>query len=313
MRCLIVDKMHDSILPMLESIGVDATYRPDATRPEILKEIDNYEGIIIRSKTTIDQEFIKLAPQLKWIARAGAGIDKLDIAAIEQRGISIFNAPEGNRNAVAEHVLGMILNMLNNLHKGDLEIRAGVWDREGNRGSELAGKTVGLLGYGFMGMAVARKMRALGCRVIAFDKYKSSFSDEYVQQVTMPELFRETDIFSIHIPLTKETKALVDDNYLSNFEKPIYLINTARGEVLRLDDLLTHLANGKVLGAGLDVLENEKINQLSPAQQVTFNHLIKSGNVLLSPHVAGWSFESYKRINEVLIQKLENYLKSFTH
>ncbi|MEM8565851.1 MAG: NAD(P)-dependent oxidoreductase [Bacteroidota bacterium] len=311
MKCVIADKMHETILPMLEEVGIEAEYTPTITRQELLEIIGEYEGLIIRSKTNIDKEFIEAATRLKWIARAGAGIDKLDVSAIENAGITIFNAPEGNRNAVGEHVLGMLLSMMNNLKKGDGEIRNNIWDREGNRGIELSGKTVGLLGYGFMGMAVAQKMTALGCHVLAYDKYKQSFSDMHAVESSMDEIFEKADVFSIHVPLTEETTGLIDSKYLSSFEKPIFLINTARGEILGLDDLLDQLDNNRILGAALDVLENEKINHLTDYQQITFNRIIKNHKIILSPHVAGWSFESYIRINEVLLEKIKAFLMTF--
>ena len=308
MKCLIVDNMHESILPMLQEINLDADYRPEITRKGVLEIIKQYQGLIIRSKTVVDQEFIDQAVNLKFIARAGAGIDKLDIQAIEKAGIGVLNAPEGNRNAVAEHVMGMVLSMANNLNKSDKEIRAGIWDREGNRGWELLGKTVGLLGYGFMGMEVARKMKLMGCNVLAYDKYKSSFSDENVQEVSMSEIYSEADIFSIHVPLTSETKGLVNADYLTRFKIPIYVVITARGEILVLHDLLQLLKNGNIQGAALDVLENEKIIHLPDNQRITFEKLIKSERILFSPHVAGWTFESYIGINETLKKKIQKYI-----
>ncbi|MEM9389259.1 MAG: NAD(P)-dependent oxidoreductase [Bacteroidota bacterium] len=308
MKCLIVDNMHESILPMLEEINLEADYLPEITRKEILEIIGRYQGLIIRSKTVVDQEFIHRADNLKFIARAGAGIDKLDIQAIEKAGIGVLNAPEGNRNAVAEHVMAMVLSMANNLSKSDKEIRAGIWDREGNRGWELSGKTIGLLGYGFMGMEVARKMKLMGCNVLAYDKYKSSFSDEYVREVSMSEIYAEADIFSIHVPLTSETKGLINAHYLTRFKKPVYIVNTARGEILVLHDLLQLLESGNIQGAALDVLENEKIKHLPKNQQITFERLIKSEKVLFSPHVAGWTFESYTGINEILKKKIQKYI-----
>ncbi|MEM7106881.1 MAG: NAD(P)-dependent oxidoreductase [Bacteroidota bacterium] len=312
MKCIIADKMHESILPMLEELGVEALYAPNVTRPELLEVIGDYDGLIIRSKTKIDREFVASAHRLKWIARAGAGIDKLDVTAIENAGIYIFNAPEGNRNAVGEHVLGMLLSMMNHLAKSDREIRHHIWDREGNRGTELAGKIVGLLGYGFMGRAVAEKMKALGCKVLAYDKYKQLFSDGYVQEASMDEIYESADIFSIHVPLTSETKNLVDLNYLAGFKKPVYIVNTARGEILVLEDLLVQMDKGKIVGAALDVLENENIMHLSKRERITFDKIIRNDKVILSPHVAGWSFESYARINEVLIEKLRDFLTTFS-
>ena len=305
MKCLIVDEMHDSIGPLLESIGWEYDYQPGMGREDILRVIPAFEGLIIRSKTKVDRQLVSKARALKFIARAGAGIDNLDVPVIEEAGIAILNAPEGNRNAVAEHTLGLVLGLLNNIVKSDDEIRHRKWDREDNRGLELAGKTVGLLGYGFMGMAVAEKLACLGCKVLAYDKYKKKCSDRFATQVDMEEIYKEADIFSIHVPLTMETKQLINTAYLDRFEKPIFLINTARGEIVDLEGLITSIEQGKVRAAALDVLENEKPAHMDGNQLITFNKLIKSEKIILTPHVAGWSLESYKKINEVLVGKIQ--------
>ncbi len=305
MKCLIVDEMHDSIGPLLESIGWEYDYQPGMGREDILRVIPAFEGLIIRSKTKVDRQLVSKARALKFIGRAGAGIDNLDVPVIEEAGIAILNAPEGNRNAVAEHTLGLVLGLLNNIVKSDDEIRHRKWDREDNRGLELAGKTVGLLGYGFMGMAVAEKLACLGCKVLAYDKYKKKCSDRFATQVDMEEIYKEADIFSIHVPLTMETKQLINTAYLDRFEKPIFLINTARGEIVDLEGLITSIEQGKVRAAALDVLENEKPAHMDGNQLITFNKLIKSEKIILTPHVAGWSLESYKKINEVLVGKIQ--------
>lgn len=305
MKCLIVDEMHDSIGPLLESIGWEYDYQPGMGREDILRVIPAFEGLIIRSKTKVDRQLVSKARALKFIGRAGAGIDNLDVPVIEEAGIAILNAPEGNRNAVAEHTLGLVLGLLNNIVKSDDEIRHRKWDREDNRGLELAGKTVGLLGYGFMGMAVAEKLACLGCKVLAYDKYKKKCSDRFATQVDMEEIYKEADIFSIHVPLTIETKQLINTTYLGRFEKPIFLINTARGEIVDLEGLITSIEQGRVRAAALDVLENEKPAHMDGNQLITFNKLIKSEKIILTPHVAGWSLESYKKINEVLVGKIQ--------
>ncbi len=305
MKCLIVDEMHDSIGPLLESIGWEYDYQPGMGREDILRVIPAFEGLIIRSKTKVDRQLVSKARALKFIGRAGAGIDNLDVPVIEEAGIAILNAPEGNRNAVAEHTLGLVLGLLNNIVKSDDEIRHRKWDREDNRGLELAGKTVGLLGYGFMGMAVAEKLACLGCKVLAYDKYKKKCSDRFATQVDMEEIYKEADIFSIHVPLTMETKQLINTAYLDRFEKPIFLINTARGEIVDLEGLITSIEQRKVRAAALDVLENEKPAHMDGNQLITFNKLIKSEKIILTPHVAGWSLESYKKINEVLVGKIQ--------
>ncbi|MBL3656405.1 NAD(P)-dependent oxidoreductase [Fulvivirga sediminis] len=308
MNCLIADYMHDSLQQLLLDIGVQPDYRPTITREDILEIISDYEGLIIRSKTRIDEEVVSKASKLLFIARAGAGIDNLDEEAIEKRNIKIFNAPEGNRNALGEHTLGLLLSLMNNIARSDKEVREYTWDREGNRGYEVEGRTVALLGYGHMGGSFAKKVKGMGTRVIAYDKYKNDFSDDVVEEVSMEEVYKEADVFSIHVPLTSETKSLVDYNYISKFRKNFYLLNTSRGEVVSLDGVCKHIEEGKIIGAGLDVLENEKLKTLSEKQKKSFDYLVNSDKTLLTPHIAGWSFESYERINEVLVGKIRGFL-----
>jgi D-3-phosphoglycerate dehydrogenase len=304
-KCLIVDKMHPSIVPLLTEIGYQAEYLPNISRAEVLAQISNYEGLIVRSKLQVDTELIQLASSLKFVARAGAGLDQLDEDALKEKGINILNAPEGNRDAVGEHTLGMLLNLLNHISRADQQIRRGVWDREGNRGVELMGKTVGIIGYGNMGQAFASRLSGFGVQVLAYDKYRTHYSDAFAQEATMDEIFQRTDILSFHVPLTSETQFLVDKLYLSNFYKSIYLLNTARGKIITLATLVEALTSGKIKGAALDVLENEKLQQLTPEQQAAFAQLRQSQRVLFTPHVAGWTFESYEKINQTLVEKIK--------
>jgi D-3-phosphoglycerate dehydrogenase len=304
-RCLIIDEMHDSIIPMLERVSVKADYLPEISREKILDIIGNYEGIIIRSKTSIDKELLSRAVKLKFIARAGAGMDQIDVEEAGRKNILLLNAPEGNRDALAEHCIGMMLNLLNKICISDAQVRNGIWDREGNRGYELKGKTIGLIGYGFMGKAVAEKLKSFSSKLIAYDKYLKNFSNEYVQEVSMKEIFEETDILSMHIPLNEETKGMVNEEYFKRFKKDIWFINTARGEILPLNEFSKVLKSGKLRGAALDVLENEKLKKLSGSELMNFNELIASEKVLLTPHIGGWTFESYVRINEILVDKIK--------
>ncbi len=307
-RIIIVDDMHPGITPGLEELGCMVNYQPEIKRAEILGIIHDYDGIIIRSKTELDKEMLDRANRLKFIARAGAGIEKIDEEICRARNIHILNAPEGNRDALGEHALGMLLALLNKMHTADREIREGTWDREGNRGVEVKGKTVGVIGYGNMGSAFARRISSFGCTVLAYDKYKKDFSDKYVKESTMAEIFLEADILSLHVPLTQETSAFYNENFFHEFKKSIYLINTARGPVLPLKDLLRLMDEGKILGAALDVLENEKINRLSYADNENFRNLISRKNIIMTPHVGGWTVESYRKINEVLIGKIKALL-----
>lgn len=302
---LIVDEMHVSLMPMLENIGYIPDYQPKIKRQEIIEILGNYEGMIIRSKTTVDAELLKNANNLRFIGRAGAGLDLIDEAITEEKGIVVFAANEGNRVAVAEHVIGMLLVLMNNLLIADRQVRESKWLREENRGYELFGKTVGIIGYGNNGSETAKRLAAFGCKVLAYDKYKVGFSDEYATESTMQEIFDKADILSLHIPLTKETWQLVDTEFLNSFANNIYIANASRGEIAVLDAIVESLNSGKIKGACLDVLENEKLSQLTPAQKDTFEQLIKSDKVIFSPHIAGWTHESYVRINEVLIEKIQ--------
>lgn len=301
---MIVDFMHESIEEMLAEAGFVAHYKPEIKRSEILTIIDQYHGIIVRSKTKIDKELIEKASQLEFVARAGAGIDNVDYPEISRRNIKLVNAPEGNRDALGEHTVGMLLSLLHKIQIGNFEVKKGIWDREGNRGYELKGKTVGIYGFGYMGSAFAEKLRGFECTVIAYDKYKTSLTNAFIQQVDLETFKRETEILSLHIPLTSDTRFLFDENYLSQFKKLRILLNTARGEVLSLKALLNLLNKSKLIGVGLDVLQNEKIDQLSSEEQAIFDQLIRRDDVIMTPHVAGWTFESYKRINEVILTKL---------
>ncbi|MFT6854493.1 MAG: D-3-phosphoglycerate dehydrogenase [Cyclobacteriaceae bacterium] len=303
-KVLIIDDMHESISDMLVLAGFEPYYRPDIARVEILEIVHDYEVMIVRSKTIVDQELINLATKLKVIARAGAGMDKLDVNYLEKKSVKIINAPEGNRDAVAEHALGMLLALNHSLLKADSQVKSFNWDREGNRGFEVKDKTVGIFGYGFVGQAFAKRLSGFECKIIAYDKYKTQFGEENIQEVSLIELQENAQILSIHVPLTKETKSIFNAEFLSKFKKLEVLINTARGEVVVLEDLIEILDKRKLRGACLDVLEFEKFKELSETQKRTIEKLSTLGNVILSPHVAGWTFESYERINRVIVEKL---------
>jgi len=310
MKCLIVDKMHEETTDMLVEIGLKVDYEPHITREEIKSVISEYHGIIIRSKTPLDKELIDLATNLHFVGRAGAGVDNLDVDYLKAKDIAIMNAPEGNRNALGEHTVGMLLSLLNNIAKSDREVRNLSWDREGNRGYELFGKTVSLLGFGNMGEAFARKLKAFDCKVLAYDKYKKSFGSEYAIEASLDQIYSESDVFSIHVPLTEETRGMVNEVFLNKFQKKIYLLNTSRGEVLPFNACLHGLKQGIIKGVGLDVLENEKLNELDVNQKSAFEYLATSDKVIMTPHIAGWSFESYKKISLVLREKIKQFMEA---
>lgn len=308
-KCLIVDEMHESIQDLLSQIGMASVYAPNASREEILDQIGDFEGLLIRSKTTVDKELIDRARHLEFIGRAGAGLDKIDVDYVESKGIEILNAPEGNRDALAEHAVGMLLSLLNNINSADAEVRNWIWDREGNRGVELSDKTVGIIGYGYMGQAFVQRLRAFDCRVLVYDKYRKGFGTKNVEEVSLEKMFTKADILSLHVPLTEETRGWVNADFFNQFRKDIFLLNTARGEIVPTKDLLQLLDSGKILGAALDVLEKEKFDQLTVDQKTMFENLFTRKNVVLSPHVAGWTFASFKRINEVLVGKIATHYR----
>lgn len=309
MKILIIDEMHLSIIPMLEKDRHVVTYSPKITRAEILGQVEEYDGLIIRSKTPMDRELLEKAKNLKFIGRAGAGLDQIDLDYLVTRGIKLFHAAKGNRDAVAEHALGMILALFNQLSKADQEVRKGIWDREGNRGNELAGKTVGIMGYGNMGKAFAKRLQGFKVKVMAYDKFKLGFGDEFVQEVTWEKLKAEADILSVHVPLTPDTQDFFTVEVLESFNKPFWFVNTARGEVITFKTLNEGLDSEILRGAVLDVLENEKFQKFTPEQKSEFEKLALRDNVLFSPHVAGWTFESYEKINKVLVKKIRKAFK----
>jgi len=304
MKILIIDQMHESIVPLLEEKGYEAHYRPDIDRDGILQILSDYEGLVIRSKTPIDRDLLVKGINLKFVARAGAGLDNIDLEYLEQNAIALYSAPEGNRDAVAEHALGMLLALFNHLTQSDSQVRRGVWDREGNRGEELCGKTVGIFGFGNMGAAFAQRLKGFGVQVLAYDKYKKGFGNEFVQECSFETIQEKADVLSIHVPLTEDTKGFFTSEIINGFNKPFYLINTARGEVVSFETLNDGLQKGKLKGAALDVLEKEKLQTLTSAEKKSFERLTDFKQVLFSPHVAGWSKESYYKINEVLVAKI---------
>ncbi|MCH8317508.1 MAG: phosphoglycerate dehydrogenase [Bacteroidetes bacterium] len=304
MKILIVDKLHPSILPSLHDIGFEVDYLPDIDNAAIPDIIHRYEGIILRNKLEIDKTILKKGGKLKFIARAGAGMDLIDVQAAKKRNIHLINAPEGNKDSLAEHTIGMLLALLNKMLLSDKEVRSRVWNRESNRGIELKGKTVCIIGYGNMGKAFAKRLSAFDCKVLTYDKYLKNYTDKYAKEASMEEVFEKTDIISFHVPLTEETRQMVNNAYLGSFKRSFWLINTARGEILRSKALVQAIREGKVKGAALDVLENENLEELTEDEKKSFNYLAGSDKVLMTPHTGGLTYESYERINEVLVGKI---------
>ena len=306
LKILIAEPTHEILQKRLSDAGFFCSYKPKLSFSELEKIIPDYNGLVIRSKFKIDKDFIDTAKKLKFIARAGAGMENIDTIYAESKGIKCINSPEGNRDSVGEHAVGMLLILFHKIKIADSEIRKGIWNRQ-NIGTEIQGKTIGILGYGNMGSAFAQRLKGFDCKVIAYDKYKTHFSNEYVNEVDLKTFFKESDILSIHVPLTKETRFMINDDFIKRFTKPIGIINTARGKVLKTDDLVKNMKSGKVYGACLDVLEYEKTsfeNIFAGKNSPALQYLINSKNVILTPHIAGSSDASYQKIAEVLAEKI---------
>lgn len=308
MKILHIDSNHPLLLNQLQNLGFENDEDYTSPKTEIEQKIHLYDGIIIRSRFTIDKHFLNKATNLKFIGRVGAGLENIDCDYAEKKGVYLISAPEGNRNAVGEHSLAMLLSLFNKLNKADVEVRNGKWLREDNRGVELDGKTVGLIGYGNMGKAFAKKLRGFDVEVLCYD-IKPNVQDENCRQVSLEELQQKTDVLSLHTPQTELTINMINDNFINQFSKPFWLINTARGKSVVTKDLVTALKSGKILGAGLDVLEYEKssFENLFTDNQLPkpFEYLINAKNVILSPHVAGWTIESKEKLAQTIVDKIK--------
>ncbi len=313
MKILFIDSVHSILQERLEKFGFQCDIKTKLSKEEIHQCIQNYDGLVIRSKVPVDKEFLDKASNLKFIARSGAGLENIDLGCAAAKNITCFSAPEGNRDAVGEHALGMLLSLFNKLTWADLEIRKGIWNREANRGKEIKGKTIGIIGYGHMGKAFAQRLQGFECEVIAYDKYKKDFSDKFIKEVSLKELQSRADIISFHVPQEEDTIHYVDESFISEFENPIYIINTARGKVIKTKALIEAIKTGKVLGACLDVLEYEKSSFEKIFQQELdedFEYLVASPKVILSPHVAGWSEESYFKLSNTLANKILDHYQA---
>jgi D-3-phosphoglycerate dehydrogenase len=306
-KVLFIDRVHPSLKQALTERGFECETDFHGSYEEVKSKIGSYYGVIIRSRLPLDRPMLESAKKLKFIGRSGSGLENIDLEAAQDLGITVHNSPEGNCNAVGEHALGMLLSLFNRLPKADREVRAGIWDREGNRGIELGGKTVGIIGFGFTGSAFAKKLSGFDCRILAYDKYKTDYAPEYVEETDLETLKSNSDVISIHLPLSDETKAYVNAEFIESCGKPFFLINTARGQHVVSGDLLDALATNKVLGACLDVLEFEKSSfALKKYHEMPeeFKGLAESDRVILTPHVAGWTRKSYRRLSEFLAEKI---------
>jgi D-3-phosphoglycerate dehydrogenase len=307
LKILHLDSNHPLLLKQLEAAGFSNHEDYSSSKEAIVRIMGGYQGIVIRSRFKIDAAFLDAATQLQFIARVGAGLESIDNEYAQRKGIELLSAPEGNRNAVGEHCLAMLLSLFNNLNKADREIREGHWNREGNRGVELDGKTVGIIGYGNMGKAFAKKLKGFDCSVICSD-ILTGVEDENAKQVSLEVLQQRADVLSLHTPLTPLTNKMINTAFIQKFKKAIWFLNTARGKSVVTEDLVAALKKGKILGAGLDVLEYEKLSfenlytleEKPPALQ----ELLSFENVILSPHIAGWTVESHEKLAQVIADKI---------
>ncbi len=307
MKVLFIDSTHPILPERLTAAGIDCDYRPEITLRLLQKTIHLYDGIVIRSRFPLDRKLLENAEKLKFIGRVGSGLENIDVDFARSRNIVCFNAPEGHRDATGEHAAGMLLALINNICKANDEVRRGLWFREVNRGIEVMGKTIGIIGYGNTGRCFARCMSGFNARMLAYDKYQFDYSDQYVTESVMDDLFEECDILSLHVPLTSETMNLVDDSFLKRFRRNIFIVNVSRGKIINTSDLVDNLRTGKVRGAALDVLEYEKSSFEELHRKNLPDHyqfLIEHPRVLLTPHIAGWTHESNKRLAEVMAAKI---------
>ena len=303
----------DTVHPVLEerliqagAICVDAT---SISFEDCKSELKNAFGIVIRSRFPMNEKLLKYAPNLSFIARSGAGMENIDEVYCKSNDITLFNAPEGNRNAVGEHALGMLLSLMNKFRQGDQEVRKGIWEREKNRGEELEGKTVGIIGYGNNGKAFAKKLKGFEVKILVYDKYVTVPTDENVKQVSIEELYEYADVVSFHVPQNEETLFWANATFFHKINKPFYLLNLSRGKIVHTESLLNAIELGKVKGAGLDVLEFEKASfeKFEEDNNTSFLKLINSDKVLLTPHVGGWTTESYFKLSDTLADKILNH------
>jgi D-3-phosphoglycerate dehydrogenase len=306
MKILHLDNNHPLLIEQLNNAGYTNVEGYHLSRAEALKEIDSYNGVVVRSRITIDKEFLDAAKHLKFVARVGAGLESIDTEYAKEKQVHLFAAPEGNRNAVGEHALGMLLSLFNKLNTADKEVKSGHWNRESNRGIELDGKIVGIIGYGNMGKSFAKKLKGFDCTVFCYD-IKEDVGDENATQVSLQTFKEMVDVVSLHTPWIALTDKMVDAAFIADFKKPFWLLNTARGKSVVTKDLVAALAKGSVLGAGLDVLEYEKSSFESLFSNETpkeLSHLLEMDQVILSPHVAGWTIESKQKLAETIVEKI---------